>query len=165
MVYKLININFLYQALMAEWLWYLLEIKCDIPAQLQILHAALTFCLSWYLTFWFRGLKCKNHQLLLSSCDSRLVKAFDFKSNWIFPRSFKSCLQRTFFVSLCMWQSGIVVYKLITINFLYKAVMAEWLRRLTRNQMGYSRAGSNPARSVHFLFLSVFADPVLWFII
>ena len=23
--------------------------------------------------------------------------------------------------------------------------MAEWLRRLTRNQMGYARAGSNPA--------------------
>ena len=26
-----------------------------------------------------------------------------------------------------------------------QAVMAEWLRRLTRNQMGSSRAGSNPA--------------------
>ena len=28
------------------------------------------------------------------------------------------------------------------------AAMAEWLRRLTRNQMGSSRLGSNPARSV-----------------
>ena len=28
------------------------------------------------------------------------------------------------------------------------AAMAEWLRRWTRNSMGYSRAGSNPARSV-----------------
>ena len=27
------------------------------------------------------------------------------------------------------------------------AAMAEWLRRLTRNQMGFPRAGSNPARS------------------
>ena len=27
------------------------------------------------------------------------------------------------------------------------AVMAEWLRRWTRNPMGYSLAGSNPARS------------------
>ena len=26
-----------------------------------------------------------------------------------------------------------------------QAAMAEWLRRLTRNQMGSSRAGSNPA--------------------
>ena len=26
--------------------------------------------------------------------------------------------------------------------------MAEWLRRLTRNQMGSSRVGSNPTRSV-----------------
>ena len=28
--------------------------------------------------------------------------------------------------------------------------MAEWLRRLTRNQMGSSRVGSNPTRSGHF---------------
>ena len=31
--------------------------------------------------------------------------------------------------------------------------MAEWLRRLTRNQMGYARAGSNPARSVNIFLL------------
>ena len=31
------------------------------------------------------------------------------------------------------------------------ATMAEWLRRWTRNPMGYSRTGSNPVRSViHF---------------
>ena len=39
------------------------------------------------------------------------------------------------------------------IHFLYKtmtatAAMAEWLRRLTRNQMGSSRVGSNPTRNV-----------------
>ena len=34
------------------------------------------------------------------------------------------------------------------------AVMAEWLRRWTRNPMGYSRAGSNPARSDWFLTLN-----------
>ena len=28
-----------------------------------------------------------------------------------------------------------------------KAAMAEWLRRLTRNQLGSSRVGSNPTRS------------------
>ena len=34
-------------------------------------------------------------------------------------------------------------------HYMYKsAAMAEWLRRLTRNQMGYARAGSIPARSV-----------------
>ena len=27
-------------------------------------------------------------------------------------------------------------------------VVAEWLRRLTRNQMGYSRTGSNPVHDV-----------------
>ena len=35
------------------------------------------------------------------------------------------------------------------------AAMAEWLRRLTRNQMGYARAGSNPARSALFLVISL----------
>ena len=29
----------------------------------------------------------------------------------------------------------------------HRAAMAEWLRRLTRNQMGSSRVGSNPTRS------------------
>ena len=31
-----------------------------------------------------------------------------------------------------------------------QAAMAEWLRRLTRNQMGSSRVGSNPTRSGKF---------------
>ena len=35
-------------------------------------------------------------------------------------------------------------------TFSITAVMAEWLRRWTRNPMGYSRAGSNPARSDWF---------------
>ena len=37
-------------------------------------------------------------------------------------------------------------YTLFSINVRI-AVMAEWLRRWTRNPMGSSRAGSNPARS------------------
>ena len=32
----------------------------------------------------------------------------------------------------------------------HRAAMAEWLRRLTRNQMGSSRVGSNPTRSAPF---------------
>ena len=32
-----------------------------------------------------------------------------------------------------------------------QAAMAEWLRRWTRNPMGFSRAGSNPVRSEIFL--------------
>ena len=31
------------------------------------------------------------------------------------------------------------------------AVMAEWLRRWTRNPLGFPRAGSNPTGSVQFL--------------
>ena len=43
------------------------------------------------------------------------------------------------------------------------AVMAEWLRRWTWNPMGYTRAGSNPARSVCFfsLFFSFLFFPPL----
>lgn len=36
--------------------------------------------------------------------------------------------------------------------------MAEWLRRLTRNQMGYSRVGSNPTHSV---FLDICYDQMI----
>ena len=35
------------------------------------------------------------------------------------------------------------------------AAMAEWLRRLTRNQMGSSRVGSNPTRSVRLFSNSI----------
>ena len=31
-------------------------------------------------------------------------------------------------------------------------VVAEWLRRLTRNQMGYARTGSNPVHDDYFFF-------------
>ena len=40
--------------------------------------------------------------------------------------------------------------------------MAEWLRRLTRNQMGSSRVGSNPTRSVRWFYLSLFSGPLIW---
>lgn len=33
---------------------------------------------------------------------------------------------------------------------IHKAVMSEWLRRSTRNRLGFPRAGSNPARSEFF---------------
>ena len=33
-----------------------------------------------------------------------------------------------------------------------RAVMSEWLRRLTRNQLGSARVGSNPARPVSVLY-------------
>ena len=38
---------------------------------------------------------------------------------------------------------------------LRQAAMAEWLRRLTRNQMGSSRVGSNPTRSVYVLLVII----------
>ena len=36
--------------------------------------------------------------LEVSSCDGRVVKALDLKSNGIFPRRFEPCSQRIFFI-------------------------------------------------------------------
>ena len=38
--------------------------------------------------------------------------------------------------------------------------MAEWLRRWTRNPMGISRAGSNPARSVQYFLSEIYSEEV-----
>ena len=47
-----------------------------------------------------------------------------------------------------------ILFNVISLNERDVAAMAEWLRRWTRNPMGSSRAGSNPARSdVTFYFL------------
>ena len=40
-----------------------------------------------------------------------------------------------------------ILFNIISLESRYVAAMAEWLRRWTRNPMGSSRAGSNPARS------------------
>ena len=40
-----------------------------------------------------------------------------------------------------------ILFNLISVETRHVAAMAEWLRRWTRNPMGSSRAGSNPARS------------------
>ena len=48
---------------------------------------------------------------------------------------------------------AIYVVRIMCLNCIYGAVVAEWLRRLTRNQMGFPRAGSNPAGCERVLFL------------
>ena len=45
-------------------------------------------------------------------------------------------------------------------QILYEAVVAEWLRRLTRNQIPFGSAGSNPADCV---FLYKFFQPQFLF--
>ena len=42
------------------------------------------------------------------------------------------------------------------------AAMAEWLRRLTINQMGSSRVGSNPTRSAFSVFFDKSVDLYYW---
>ena len=128
------------------------------------------------------------------SCDGRVVKALDLKSNGVSPRRFESCLQRLFiFVDSIavsaelpwfvffqhsksprlhrLMSPGLVhqwdkLFRHIVQQFQCKhtfvlfwghtilrqnpprkAVMAERLRRWTRNPMGFPRAGSNPAYS------------------
>ena len=50
------------------------------------------------------------------------------------------------------WQNPFTLaFKLAQIA---SAVMAEWLRRWTRNPMGYSRTGSNPVHSVSLIFFT-----------
>ena len=49
------------------------------------------------------------------------------------------------------WSAHIMVILLQSRNIrLYTAVVAEWLRRLTRNQIPSGSAGSNPADCVNF---------------
>ena len=94
-----------------------------------------------------------NCSRCFGSCDGRVVKALDLKSNGIFPRRFEPYSQRYFlnrFPLLVVQQEP---YLMCQISL---AAMAEWLRRLTRNQMGSSRVGSNPTRSGYwFAYISV----------
>jgi hypothetical protein len=47
-------------------------------------------------------------------------------------------------------------------NLAILAVMAEWLRRWTRNPMGYSRAGSNPVHSEAGIFIPPNRNKRVW---
>ena len=96
-----------------------------------------------------------------------MVKALDSKSNGIFQRSFEPCSQRidifaptsVFFCSDTKSQRNgqKASENQIWTNKIATAVMAEWLRRWTRNPMGSSRTGSNPVHSaLTFLHLKVF---------
>ena len=49
-----------------------------------------------------------------------------------------------------------ILFNVITLRTRYVAAMAEWLRRWTRNPMGSSRAGSNPARSGFTFYFLLF---------
>ena len=71
--------------------------------------------------------------------------------------SLTSCLPSSLLRSICLL--AMLQWLDTTISDIYFqfspnvkcAVMAEWLRRLTRNQMGSSRVGSNPADCENFL--------------
>ena len=53
-------------------------------------------------------------------------------------------------------------YKPVCLYFLFaktlngiRALMAEWLRRVIRNHLGSSRAGSNPVQCDHFYVMKI----------
>ncbi len=47
----------------------------------------------------------------------------------------------------------------------HQVAMAEWLRRWTRNPMGFSRAGSNPARDDLDIFVYRYIRVVFYFVL
>ena len=104
------------------------------------------------IIWWYNLIIHHAKQTENVSCDGRVVKALDLKSNGIFPRRFEPYSQRSFIQIDYFHKSTIDYLSWATTSFPYAcrhcAAMAEWLRRLTRNQMGSSRVGSNPTRSV-----------------
>ena len=51
-----------------------------------------------------------------------------------------------------------ILFNVISLRTRHVAAMAEWLRRWTRNPMGSSRAGSNPARSGFTFYFLLFTQ-------
>ena len=85
----------------------------------------------------------------------RVVKATDLKSVSVYPLRFEPCQLRRFALRFFV---NILQYNLIKSNKIKKqcqVVVAERLRRQTRNLLGSPRAGSNPADYVNFLFYFV----------
>ena len=72
----------------------------------------------------------------------------------------RSCLQR--FMSILKINIYILYLKLKVA----RVVVAEWLRRWTRNPLGSSRAGSNPADNAYFSYFFIyFFAPIIEYIL
>ena len=80
-----------------------------------------------------------------------MVKAFDSKSNGIFPRRLESLLAASNLRALKKQEKLKERQTHWSCLGTLIAAMAEWLRRLTRNQKGSSRVGSSLTRSVRAL--------------
>ena len=87
---------------------------------------------------------------------ARVVKQINSKSIRLCPRRFEYCSLRLFWGSAR--DSNFVFVDRNRQHLMYvewepkwkSAAMSEWLRRLTRNQLGSARVGSNPARCESF---------------
>ena len=94
--------------------------------------------MSWTLCTWFND----SDTWVSGSRRGRVVKASDLKSDSLWERRFESCRLRDF----CKKNSH--SHRLIIKSHNYYicivAVVAEWLRRLTRNQIPSGSVGSSP---------------------
>ena len=90
----------------------------------------------------------------------RVVKATDLKSVGVSPRTFKSCRLPLIIIRLLFVQNHLVLkdkWRKSLWLVVHSVVVAEWLRRQTRNLLGSPRAGSNLADyDWHFFSLFLF---------
>ena len=94
--------------------------------------------MSWTLCTWFND----SDTWVSGSRRGRVVKASDLKSDSLWERRFESCRLRDF----CKKNSHLhrLIMKSHNYHVCIVAVVAEWLRRLTRNQIPSGSVGSSP---------------------
>ena len=167
-----------YSFVMQSWpsgkgVW--LEIRWDLPAQVRILLTASTFCLFRKHLLMIRdtctiGIYLTNFLLI---CYHAVI------AEWLrrLTRNQMGCSRAgsnpadcedilPFFGNICRLfriHAPLAYIKQVFYPFVYHAVMAESLRRLTRNQMGSFRAGSNPTDREYIL--PFFGNIYWWFMI
>ncbi|CAK8682135.1 unnamed protein product [Clavelina lepadiformis] len=106
----------------------------------------------------------------MHSCRGGVVKATDSKSVGSCPRRFESRRQRRYYFCNFIWIFGNVAFYLFHLCIRHSCrgrvvkatdsksvepsplVVAEWLRRQTRNLLGLARVGSNPADNADITF-------------
>ena len=100
--------------------------------------------MSWTLCTWFND----SDTWVSGSRRGRVVKASDLKSDSLWERRFESCRLRDF----CKKNSHLhrLIMKSHNYHVCIVAVVAEWLRRLTRNQIPSGSVGSNPTDCARF---------------
>ena len=121
------------------------------PRRFKSCRLRLAFLFLVFIQHYFSSER-QETQIFATCCPfgsrGRVVKATDLKSVGVSPRRFKSCRLRLTILRLLLVQNHLVLkdkWRKYLLFVVYSVVVAEWLRLYTRNLLGYSRAGSNPA--------------------